>query len=268
MTGLPRRYWHEMTTKEFAQLDADRVIAVLPLGAIEQHGPHLPVWVDTCLNQGILRHAVALMPDELPVTILPTLPIGKSDEHIAYPGTLTVHYETLIRLWTEVGESVNRAGVRKLVLFNSHGGQPELMTIVARDLRVRLGMLVVAVNWFALGLPDGLFGEEEQRHGIHGGAIETSMMLHLAPDLVDREECRNFTSLSAEMASRYRDLAPEGPVSFGWQTQDLNPYGACGDARDADPERGRALVEHAASRLVDLLREIDRFPLDTLRDRV
>ena len=112
------------------------------------------------------------------------LPVGKSDEHLAFPGTLTLSAETLGRLWTEIGESVARAGVRKLVLFNSHGGQPQVMEIVARDLRVRLGMLAVAYSWYAAGVPPGLFADEEVRLGIHAGAIETSMMLHLRPDLV------------------------------------------------------------------------------------
>lgn len=268
MAIAPRRYWHEMTTKEFSRLDTDRVIAVLPVAAIEQHGPHLPVWVDACINQGIIARAVELLPEDLPVTILPALPVGKSDEHIAFPGTLTVNAETLIRLWAEIGESVWRAGVRKLVLFNSHGGQPPVMEIVARDLRVRLEMFVVSVSWFDLGIPDGLFPEGERRHGIHGGAIETSMMLHLAPELVNRDELRDFPSLGIAMETEFKHLAPEGRISFGWQTQDLNPYGACGDARNADAERGRLLVEHAAAALVDLLREVDRFPLDALRDRV
>ena len=137
MTKMPRRCWQDMTTEEFAALDAARVIELLPVGAIEQHGPHLPVSTDACINQGILARALEQMPDDLPVTVLPMLPIGKSSEHLGFPGTLTLSAETLIRLWTEVGLSVARAGVRKLVLFNSHGGQPQVMDIVARDLRVR-----------------------------------------------------------------------------------------------------------------------------------
>ena len=149
MTTAPRRFWQEMTTAEFARLDATRVIALLPVGAIEQHGPHLPVVVDACINAGIVARALELLPADLPVTVLPMLPVGKSDEHLAFPGTLSLSAETLARLWTEVGLSVARAGVRKLVLFNSHGGQPQVMEIVARDLRVRLGMVVVAYSWGA-----------------------------------------------------------------------------------------------------------------------
>jgi creatinine amidohydrolase len=266
MAGLPRRFWQDMTTAEFARLDAGRVIALLPVGAIEQHGPHLPVAVDACINQGIVARALGLMPEELPLAVLPMLPVGKSNEHLAFPGTLSLSAETLARLWTEIGESVARAGVRKLVLFNSHGGQPQVMEIVARDLRVRLGMIAVAYSWYSAGIPPDLFPEAEVRDGIHAGAIETSMMLHLRPDLVQMDEARTFAPLMREMAEDgYRLLSPTGPGRLAWQAQDLHPSGACGDATDADPERGRALVDHAARALVELLVEVDRFPPARLR---
>jgi creatinine amidohydrolase len=268
MTGPRSRYWQDLTTKEFASLDAERTIAVLPVGAVEQHGPHLPVWVDSAINYGIVERAVPKIPDDLSVLVLPLMPVGKSDEHMAFPGTLSLSAETLIRVWTEIGESIHRTGIRKLVLFNSHGGQPQIMDIVARDLRVRLKMFVVTCSWFSTGLPPGLFPPSEVEHGIHGGAIETSMMLHLRPDLVRQAERRKFDSLSIEMAQEFKYLTPEGKVGFGWQTQDLNLFGACGDATDADAARGGALVDHAARCLVELLGEVDRFPLDALRDRV
>jgi creatinine amidohydrolase len=193
------------------------------------------------------------------------VPVGKSNEHIAFPGTLTLSAETLIRLWTELGESVARAGVRKLVLFNSHGGQPQVMDLVARDLRARLGLLVIAYSWYAAGIPPGLFPEHEAQYGIHAGAIETSMMLHLRPDLVRMERAANFAPLMAEMAAQYRLLSPIGAGRLAWQAQDLHPSGACGDATNADAERGRRLIEHAAQALVALLDEVDRYPLANLR---
>jgi len=266
MTGLPRRFWQDMTTREFAQLETARVIALLPVGAIEQHGPHLPVAVDACINQGIVLRALELLPADVPLTVLPMLPVGKSDEHLAFPGTLTLSAATLARLWTEIGEAVARAGIKKLLLFNSHGGQPQVMEIVARDLRVRLGMTVVAYSWLAGGLPAGLFPDDEVRHGIHAGALETSMMLHLRPDLVQMEHAADFRPLMQEMADEgYRLLSPSGPGRLAWQAQDLHPSGACGDATDADAARGRLLVDHAAGMLVELLLELDRFSPDRLR---
>lgn len=261
-----RRYWHELTTKEIGALPKDRAIAVLPVAAIEQHGPHLPVYVDACINEGVVRHVIDRLPDDLPVYFLPMMAVGKSNEHLAFPGTLSLSAETLIRLWTEIGECVHRAGLRKLVLLNSHGGQPQIMEIVARDLRVRHGMFVVATNYWSVGRPAGLFPEAEQRHGIHGGSGETSIMLYLRPDLVKEEERADFVPSSIAMEQAYRYLRPEGAgIGFGWQTQDLHPSGACGNALDADAERGRLIVEHAAEGLVELFREIDRFPLDSLR---
>jgi creatinine amidohydrolase len=269
MANFPRKLWHEMTTCDFAALERDRIIAILPVAAVEQHGPHLPVWVDSCITQGVVDEILRRLPDDVPATFLPLMPIGKSNEHMAFPGTLTLSAETLIRLWTEIGESVHRAGIRKFVLLNGHGGQPQIMDIVARDLRVRLKMFVVTLNYWSLGAKEGLFAEDEMRHGIHGGSGETSIMLHLRPDLVREDERRNFIPATVAIERNYRYLRAEGGgAGFGWQIQDLNPEGACGDARDADADRGRQIVEEAASRFVELLREIDVFPLAALRDHV
>jgi creatinine amidohydrolase len=267
MLRFPRKLWQDMTTADFATLERERVIAVLPVAAIEQHGPHLPISVDATIVGGIVARLVALVPDDLPVTFLPLMPVGKSNEHIAFPGTLTLSAETLIRLWTEIGESVARAGVRKLVLLNGHGGQPQIMDIVARDLRVRLKMFVVALSYWAVGMPEGLFPAAEAEHGIHAGSSETSVMLHLRPELVRDEERRDFVPASVAIAKDYKYLRPEGRgVGFGWQTQDLHASGACGNALDADAARGHKIVEHVASRIVELLREIDAYPLAALRD--
>ena len=265
MPSRLRRHWVEMTTEDFQQSDMASAIAILPVAAIEQHGPHLPVEVDTAINRGILARAMELVPPDLPVTVLPAMPIGKSNEHISYPGTLTLSAETLIRLWTEIGESVARAGVRKLVLFNSHGGQPQIADIVARDLRVRHAMFVVTASTYALGRPAGLFPATELKHGIHGGSVETSIMMYLHPDLVRRDKLANFRPRSLDMEGDYEILTPEGSIGFGWETQDLSLPGACGDASDADAERGKLLVEHAAARFVKLLDEVHRYPLSALR---
>jgi creatinine amidohydrolase len=268
MSRSPRKFWEDMTTADFTELDHERVVAVLPIAAIEQHGPHLPVNVDAAIVNGIVRRIVELLPGDLPVTFLPTMPIGKSNEHTAFPGTLSLSAETLISLWTEIGESIARSGIRKFVLLNSHGGQPQIMDIVARDLRVRLKMFVVALNYWAVGMPDGLFPSAECTHGIHGGSSETSLMLYLQPELVRNQERRDFVSESIAITNHYKYLRPEGPgVSFGWQTQDLNEHGACGNALDADAARGEKIIEHVAPRIVELLQEVAAYPLSALRDR-
>jgi creatinine amidohydrolase len=261
---LKSRYWWDLSTRDFAALDMEKIVAVQPVGAVEQHGPHLPVRVDAAINEGIVARALALMPDDLPVLVLPALPVGKSNEHIAYPGTLSLSYETLARVWTEIGESVHRAGCRRLVFFNSHGGQPQVMDIVCRELRVRLAMLAVGCSWFRTVDTADLFDLEERRHGIHAGASETSVMLHLHPGLVDMTLAENFVPLSVTMEREGQMLSPEGTVGFGWQMQDLHPAGAAGNAAAADAAKGRELTERAASALVRLLQEVARFPLAAL----
>lgn len=255
------RLWRDMPSSAFGELPANTV-AILPVGAIEQHGPHLPVYVDSCINQHLLAQALAEAPDELPIVALPIQSVGKSDEHLAFPGTLSLSASVLTELLLELGRSVHRAGIRRLVLLNSHGGQPQIMDIVARSLRVELGMFVVNAAWSKMGMPKGLFSPEECAHGIHGGEIETSLMLHLRPDLVDMSRARDFVSWSETMRADFDILTPEGKVGFGWQIQDLNPDGACGNAAAADAERGRLIADHAVKRFIELLAEVARYPVE------
>ncbi|MBV9539178.1 MAG: creatininase family protein [Acidisphaera sp.] len=262
---MPARFWRDAAWTDFRVLDAERAVAILPVAAVEQHGPHLPVGVDAFINEGVMAAAIPLLPET--AWVLPTSQIGKSDEHLAYPGTLSFSAETLIRLWTETGECVARAGFRKFVMVNSHGGQPQIMNIVARDLRVRLGMFAVSANLSGLNSERGLFSPLESRHGIHAGSNETSQMLHLRPDLVRPDRAENFAPATIAMEQRYRHLRAEGAaVGFGWQTQDLHPSGACGDATDADAERGRRVVQSKAEGVAALIAEIIAFPLAWLKD--
>ncbi len=258
---LPTRRWQDLPWTAFASLPKDTV-AVLPVAAIEQHGPHLPVSVDRTINEGVLARTLALLPDALPVLVLPTQAVGLSVEHIRFPGTLTASAETLIALWTEIGESVARAGVRKLVLLNSHGGQPQVVDIVCRRLRVSAGMFAVACLWSRLGKPDGLVNPTEARHGIHGGFVETSLMLHLAPERVDMAKAEDFRSRWIARENDFSVLVPEGAVGFGWETQDLHPAGALGDASAATAEAGARFLDHAAARFAALLEEVHRLDLD------
>jgi creatinine amidohydrolase len=262
---MQHRFWADYTARDFAGLPRERLIAVLPVGATEQHGPHLPLRVDQAILDGILAATLPLIPADLPALILPTLPVGKSDEHSAFPGTLTFSAATLMAMWSDIGDSVARAGVRKLVILNSHGGQIAPMDIVARDLRIRHRMLVVAANWFAMGLPEGLFSAEEMRFGIHAGDMETSVMRALHPDLVQMDQARDFRPLVADLGTQHLGLTPAGKL--GWMAQDLHPAGACGNAALATAEKGRMVIDHAARQIVTLLGEIDRMPLDQLDQR-
>jgi creatinine amidohydrolase len=266
--NLPKRDWMEMTWQDIAGAGeaTARWIAVLPLAAVEQHGPHLPLGVDAFIAEAYLAQACKMLPEELPVTFLPVQRIGVSVEHIAYPGTLTLSAATAIAAWTEIGESLARAGLRKLVLIASHGGNVAAMELVARGLRTRLGMLVVTVGWHRFGYPDDTFSKEEKKHGIHGGDIETSLMLAGKPETVRMEMAPNATPATVGMAQEFKWLGAYRPAGFAWMTQDINPTGAIGDATLASAAKGKAALAHGAEAFVELLREVDRFDLRRLRE--
>ena len=258
--------WQSLTTEHFGTLAPENAVAILPMAAIEQHGPHLPLSTDAVICQGVLHAAVAapFEPDG-PVIVMPPQAIGDSLEHTDFPGTLSLPSDTLGEIVYRLGACVHRAGVRKLLIFNSHGGQPQVIDIAALRLRNELGMLVAKAHSFHFGVPDGLFAEDELAHGFHGGAVETSMMLHLAPDLVRMDKAGDFHSTGEAMARDNRHLGPEGRhASYAWMAHDLNPTGAVGNASAADADKGRLAVEHAAAILRGVIREVQATPLSTL----
>ncbi|WP_218510880.1 creatininase family protein [Variovorax sp. dw_308] len=265
-TPAPHRFWAELTTRDFAALDPARTVAVLPLGATEQHGPHLPLGVDTCLVDGIVAAALPQLPQDLPVLFLPTQAIGLSPEHARFAGTLTLSAETLMRLWKDIGAGVARAGVRKLVLFNAHGGHVGAMDIVARELREAHDLIVYSVSWFnlPLGEVDAQFSAQEHRFGVHAGEIETSMMLALHAPLVRTGALQDFKSASQQRAADYAILGNGKSAKLGWAMQDYNPQGAAGNAAAASADKGRRVVDAAARQLALLLAEVVALPLSVL----
>ena len=268
--ALPSRYWADLATTDFAALDPAATIAVLPLGATEQHGPHLPLAVDQCLVDGIVQRALPLLPAPLPVLVLPTQQVGYSPEHADFAGTLTLPIETVIATWVALGEGVARAGVRKLLLFNAHGGQVSVMDIVARELRMRHGLIVYSCSWWNLPLGDevtGLFPPDEHRFGVHGGDMETSLMLALAADRVRMAQARDFPSTSRERAAQFAVLGNGRSAKLGWAIQDYNTQGAAGNAAAASAEKGQAVLDAAAKQLALLLQELARLPLATAVQR-
>lgn len=275
-------FWSELTTLDFAQIDTTRAIAVLPLAATEQHGPHLPLSVDTDIVNGVIKASLphleahqASSSAPLPVYFLPTQSVGLSPEHAAFKGTLTLKPETLIRLWTDIAESVKAAGVNKLVLLNSHGGHVGAMDVVARDLRARLGMLVYSVNWYQLPLlneqgqdANALFSAHEHRFGVHAGDVETSFMLALKPNAVRMNLAQNFQATSEQRSAEFPILGNGRSAKLAWQMQDYNPAGAAGNAAAATAEKGHALMAAAGRSFAQLLLEIDRLPASTLQANV
>lgn len=262
MTIANRRvWWGDYRTTEYAAIDPEATIAVLPVAAIEQHGPHLPVSADTSIMNGMLETVIARLPGDLDIRVLPVQAVGKSNEHLQAPGTLTLPATTLVDAWTELGLSVARAGVRKLIVVNSHGGNEEIMGIVTRDLRVRERMLAVKTSWQRFGRPAGMYTELEDRHGIHGGDVETSLMLHFRPELVDMAKADNFASKVARAETEFALLRHTGTHAFAWIAGDLNPNGVVGDASIATAEKGRLTAEHQADGFITLLKDVRKAKL-------
>jgi len=255
----PPRDWTDIHWPDIAGSEPARWIAVLPLAATEQHGPHLPLGTDVMIAEAYLARVRELLPASLPATFLPLQPVGISTEHIDYPGTLTLPTETALKNWMALGESVARAGIKKLVMVTSHGGNSAAMTLVAQDLRARHGLLAVTTSWSRFGVPDGLFPAEELRHGIHGGAVETSIMLARYPHTVRKESIADFRPNSIAMEKEYRWLSTQRPAPFAWQAQDIHESGAIGDATLASADRGERLLDHGARAFCELLADVDKF---------
>ncbi len=268
------RFWADLTTRDFALALssglAEQTVAVLPVAATEQHGPHLPLSVDADLVDGVIAASLPHLPPELPVLFLPTQKIGRSAEHERFPGTLSLSAETTMRVWMELGACVVRAGVKKLLLFNAHGGQISLMDIVARDLRCQHDLIVYSSSWFSLPIEattDALFSAQEQRFGMHAGEVETSMLLALRPQWVDMSQARDFHSTSQDRAAHYPILGNGRSAKLGWQMQDYNPCGAAGNAAAATADKGRAMIDAAGQQLALLLQELASLPLTTLAEQ-
>jgi creatinine amidohydrolase len=265
MTSLvPPRDWTDIHWPDLSGTAATRWIAVLPLAATEQHGPHLPLGTDVMIAQAYLARVRELLGAVIPATFLPIQPVGISTEHIGYPGTLTLPTEVALKNWMALGESVARAGLKKLVMVTSHGGNSAAMSLVAQDLRAQYGLLIVTTGWSRFGAPEGLFPADELRHGIHGGAVETSIMLARYPQAVRQAEIADFRPTSIAMEKDYRWLAAHRPAPFAWQAQDLHVSGAAGDATQGSAEKGQRLLDHGASAFCELLADVDKFDPATL----
>ena len=264
MSDDPIRYWQALTTPEAATLSDTDPVVVLPLAAIEQHGPHLPLSTDLDIGLGLLAEAFRRLPVETRALALPPQTIGASREHLRFAGTLSLDSELLVELVHQLGTAVAASGVRRLVLFNTHGGNLRALDTAALRLRDEHGMLVVKASYFTFSRPEVALPASEWRHGLHGGAVETAMMLHLRPDLVRTDARQHFPSLGQDLEASLPRLGPEGEASFAWLAGDLNPDGVTGDARSADLETGQRLVAHYGQVLAEVIQDALAFPLERL----
>ncbi|WFU25419.1 creatininase family protein [Bradyrhizobium sp. CB1717] len=260
----PSRAWTEIRWVDATPADVSRCIAVLPLAATEQHGPHLPLETDVLIADAYLARVREVLPENIPASFLPVERVGISTEHIDYPGTQTLPTEIALKKWTEIGAEVARRGVRKLVIITSHGGNSAAMMLVAQDLRAHHKLFVVTTSWSRLSGADKLFPAVEVRHGIHGGAVETSIMLARYPGQVRKDAIADFPASSVALEKQYRWLSTQRPAPFAWQAQDLNASGAVGDATLAVAEKGEQLIDQGARAFCELLAEVDNFDVNRL----
>ena len=252
-------HWADLTASEFAALDRAGAVAVLPIGAIEQHGAHLALSVDLDLTLAVLDRAMTLLPGHLTVLALPAQAIGKSTEHQAWPGTLTLSAQTLLAVLHDIAASVARTGVKRLIFVNGHGGNRALLDLACRDLRAELGLITAHVAWDDLAEAEAVVGEGEARDGLHGGDVETSAMLAAHPGKVRMDRAEDYGS--AHIA--WRDHHPllglgTAPARPGWLMGDLNPKGAIGNAAAATPAKGEVLLANAARNLARVLTDFAR----------
>lgn len=252
--------WADLTRLDFAAIDRERAIAVLPVGATEQHGPHLPVSVDFDLAEAVALGSLPRVAADMTVIVLPVLAYGKSSEHGAVPGTVSLSAQTLIHVIMDIGRSLSMTGIRRLVLLNAHGGNAAVLEIVARDMKIECAMQVATCHWYAFNEANRLTGETEQAYGIHAGEVETSAMLALKPDLVALDRAENFANAAEEWQRTYRYLGlAAGRGRPAWVIGDLNEKGACGNASAANVALGKTLLETASRNFAVFLKEFAHF---------
>ena len=266
MPESPIRRWQSMTTTEVERLVNRDPVVILPVAAIEQHGPHLPLSTDLDIGLGLLAAAFRRLEADFPAVALPPMAVGASLEHARFAGTLSLNPGLLDEMVYQQGIALHGAGVKRIVLSNSHGGNVAALQTASLRLREAHGLLVVKAHYFLFPPPDTVqLPSSEWRHGLHGGAVETAMMLHLHPDAVRRDSVRHHRSQAEVLEASLRLVGPEEPAaSFSWLAGDLHPSGATGHAELGDREIGERLVDYYGGKLADIIRDAKAFPIDTL----
>jgi len=262
----PQRYFSYLTWSQIEQMpNKENVVIVQPIGAIEQHGPHLPIVVDSAISLGVLGKALEQLPQEIPAYALPCLYYGKSNEHSGFPGTITLSAQTLLAVITEMALSIYASGFRKLVLMNSHGGQPQIMEIAARDIHQQYPDFAVfpLFTWRVPHVVKEMLTPMEQKYGIHGGDAETSIMLSLLPEQVYMDKAVKEYPQGLPEDSL---LDMEGKLPFAWLTKELSKSGVMGDATVATKEKGDRILESLAQGWVQVIQDIYKFQQPQLKN--
>jgi creatinine amidohydrolase len=249
----------ELSAADVADRCSDAAVAVLPIGAVEQHGPHLPLSTDLLVADELCRRVVDARGEELDLWLLPSLAYSKSNEHAWAPGTFWLSSTTMLHLLDDLARSLRLTPIRKLAVVNGHGGNSSLLDVACRDIRVHHGLLTFLLHTVLPPDQGGPASAHELGLGIHGGEDETTLVLHLAPELVDM---RRAERIVPEWLTTYRHIGIGGPVRFGWSSDDLSSTGVIGDPSQASPEKGAALFGGMVDTLGQQLAEVARFEFE------
>ncbi|MGB3510672.1 MAG: creatininase family protein [Microcoleaceae cyanobacterium] len=255
----PERFFPYLTWQDIEPMpDKENVVIIQPVGSIEQHGPHLPLIVDSAIATYITGQALAKLDSNIPAYALPTQYYGKSNEHWHFPGTITFTAQTLMAVLTEMAESIYRAGFRKLVFLNAHGGQPQVIEIVARDLHQKYQDFLVFpfFAWRAPNATEELLSLKEVELGIHAGEAETSVMLSMLPDVVRMDKAVTEYPQGLPEDSM---LSMEGQLPFAWLTRELTRSGVLGDGKAGTKEKGDRILESITDSWVRVIQDVYKF---------
>lgn len=259
------RDWTHCSASDFQSMDREKTLVLLPLGATEQHGPHLPVGTDALIVEEVLRR-VRLRIQDLEALVLPTLWCTKSNEHIAFSGSLYLQAETMMAMLHDIAAGISRSGFKRLVLMNWHGGNSDLLAALGRDIHQRHQLLVFIIDIvrsFLNPLRDASGPEKD--YDIHAGQYETGMMLAAYPELVKPGPYDHIGSdlerdKLAESFKGYQYLLPEGgAVYVAWETHDLAADGVVGNPSKADVHKGERDLAFMVERVEGILREVATF---------
>ncbi|MBW4079797.1 creatininase family protein [Paenibacillus sp. S150] len=255
------RFLPRLTSKQVLELPKDHALVILPIGAVEQHGPHLPVYTDTLIGEATLTQALEKIGPDKQIWLLPPVPYGKSNEHIGLPGTISLSAPTLHGVVMDIAESLKASGFRRLLLFNTHGGNVDLLNTAAREIRIKTGLIVFYLFPGNLDVAGDLMGAEELEYGIHGGDYETSIVMSVKPAWVQEEYLVNETP----NMSQFKFLTLEGKIRFAWKMSDISASGIAGDATAATPEKGHIIQERITDILGEALAELCEFEMDNVK---
>ncbi len=254
-----KHFLPSLTKLQVDGIPKENAAIVLPIGATEQHGPHLPVYTDTLIAEGFMTEAFKHLPDDANIWMIPPLPYGKSTEHMNHPGTITLSAQTLMSVLLDIANSLKRSGFRKLVFWNTHGGNTDLLNMMGREIRIATGMAVFNLNTGTNRPGDDIITPEERVYGIHGGDEETSLVMvmrrHWVHDDLLPCEIINFPQ-SPYLAFKNK--------SFAWVMDDVSVSGIGGDATLASPGKGSAILEKGGRILAEALQAIAEFDMKSL----